>query len=236
MKEQTACSISLRGVFCVASILAIATGTGTPARASTIQYTINNNAGLTAPLQNESVEIDGQFDYDSVTKGITNFGVKLTTHLEFSGTYTEVSSPVLVAGLGQPKITFGGEGDNGVFYTIDLFLNDFGSDTPSDIRFVEARSFTNHGYILLPMDAQHRPTITGIALVGREAAVPEPSTGMFALTGGVLTLFSLLRRRSCRKLLSVLIGDGRNPSPLGEARLLKSLEGDKISADCSRRV
>jgi hypothetical protein len=153
---------------------------------------------MIAPFQNELVSITGQFNYDTATGGVGNFGVILTTQLEFSGTYTEAGFVAIVPGLGQPKMVFGGTGDNGIFYAIDLFLNGPDprklGDEVYDISFVDAGGSAAGGpnYTLLPADAMHRPTIT--ALVGSEAPVPEPATWMFALTGGALVLLRLLPR------------------------------------------
>ena len=192
MKQQTARSISIRSIFWLAGVLAVAAGAGKPVEASTIHYTINNNAGMIAPFPNELVSIAGQFNYDTATKGIDNFDVTFTTTLGFSGTSTDDSTPVLLPSLGQPRIIF--EGPNG--YAIDLFLNDFGGDGAYDVRFIDARDTPNTGYTLLPVDAQHRPTVT--ALAGSETPVPEPPTGILMLLSGAL-LVPAMKRIRCLK-------------------------------------
>jgi hypothetical protein len=190
METQTIRSLSRRCILSIAGMVGMAIGTEEAVEASTIDYAINNNAGMIAPFENEPVSIAGHFNYDTATKSIENFNVTFTTTLEFRGTYTDDDSPLLIPGLGQIKIIFDGNSDSGVSYAIDVFLNDFGGEGAYDIRFIDAHGSPN--FTLLPVDAQHRPTIT--ALVAAEAPVPEPSTCAFALIGGALILVTLVWR------------------------------------------
>ncbi len=205
MKQKLACSRSLRVVFWTAGILALATGAGRPAQASPIDYQVNNNAGLTEPFSGDPVSITGQFTYDPVTGGFSNYQVILTTALAFSGTYNYIGSLALESTLGQPTIIFGGPGDQVPSFLINLYLNDFGAGPAYDIRFIAVFSAD---YTLLPLDAEHRPTIT--TGLGAGSPVPEPSTRVFALTGVALVLISLQWQRGWAEIRGVSRAVGLN--------------------------
>jgi hypothetical protein len=195
MKQKLACSLSLRVVFWTTGILALVTGAGRPAQASPIDFQVNNNAGLAEPFSQDPVSITGQFSYDPATQLFSKFQVTLTTTLDFSGTYTDNGTLALLPILGQPTIIFAGSGDQGSFSSINLYLNDFGAGPAYDIRFIGV--FGNPDYTLLPLDAEHRPTIT--TGLGAGSPIPEPSTQVFAFIGAALMLTSLRRRRGWAK-------------------------------------
>ncbi len=203
--KKLVCSRSLGVVFWTTAILALTIGTGRPAQASPIRYQVNNNAGLTEPFSGDPVAITGQFSYDPATRGFSNYQVILTTPLAFSGTYNYIGTIGLESTLGQPTLIFGGPGEQPSF-VINLYLNDFGAGPAYDIRFA-----TVHGdaqYTLLPLDANHRPTLT--TGVGAGSPVPEPSTRVFALTGLALVLISLQWRRGWAQIRGVSRAVGLN--------------------------
>ena len=89
---------------------------------------------------------------------------------------------------------------------INLYLNDFGAGPAYDIRFIAVHGDAQ--YTLLPLDAEHRPTIT--TGLGAGSPVPEPSTRVFALTGLALALISLQWRRGWAKIRGVSRALGLN--------------------------
>ncbi len=185
--------------------MALTTGAGRPAQAGPIDFQVNNNAGLREPFSWDPVSITGHFSYDLATREFSNFQVTLTTALAFSGTYKDIGTLGLVTSLGQPTIIFGGPGDQQKF-AINLYLNDFGAGPAYDIRFIAV--FGDAEYTLLPLDAEHRPTIT--TGLGAGSPVPEPSTRVFALTGVALVLISLQWRRGWAKIRGVSRAVGLN--------------------------
>jgi hypothetical protein len=194
MKQQTARSISLGGMLCIASAFAMALGSVTHAQASPIPYVIDNNGGLIEPFQLQQVAVSGNFDYDPATKSFTNFDVTFTTALAFGGKYTEESEPSLLLKFGTWDINFFGTSASGDFYAIALFLSDqLGEAASYKIPYVS--TFGSPDYTLLPANGMNPPAITRLTVGETEtAAVPEPSTWVFVLTGVALLLLSLLRR------------------------------------------
>jgi hypothetical protein len=195
MKQQTARSISIGGMLWIAGALAMALGSVTHAQASPIHYVIDNNGGLINPFQQQQVAVSGNFDYDPAAGSFTNFDVTFSTVLEFGGKYTEEGEPTLLLKDGTWDINFFGTNASGDFYAIALFVSDQLGDAASyKIPYVSA--FGSPDYTLLPANGMNPPAITRLTVGETEtaAAVPEPSTWVFALTSGSLMILGLLWR------------------------------------------